>query len=310
MSCGRYNAWICAVSLGLLLLLAAAPAVAQTLRIVSRFTPEAGRIVDAAVLPGEHLLLLYPDSGRIADYNFAGELNQHIIREGGEERRFRPLACAATDDDILLVFDEAAHKVFFTGADGNIFKGIDLAYPAGGGSLVALSRVGDLAAGRGNVIWATLPERGMLAAFDYDGNFVMNIELAAMLPYQPAVYTRGQVLPDGSIYVLEYHQGAVLYRRGIEGAYHRLRLGTPEGAVEVPALQDFAVDDQGNVLLVTHSDAQPLQLLTAGDTGYQAHPVNLDLPSGQRRLACRWSGGMFILWTRDNPEVTVLKLLP
>jgi hypothetical protein len=310
MSCGRYAGRAIA-ALGIVVIgLAAVPAQAQTLKIVSQFRPEAGRIVDAAVLSGAHLMLLYPDSGRIADYNFAGELAQHIIREGGEERRFRPLACAATDDDTLLVFDEAAHKVFFTGADGNIYKGVDLAYPAGNGSLVALSRVGDLAAGRGNVIWATLPERGVLAAFDYAGNHVMNVELAAMLPYEPAVYTRGQVLPDGSVYMLEYHQGAVLYRRGIEGAYHRLRLSAPQGAVEVPALQDFAVDDQGNVLLVTHSDSTPLQLLTPGHSGYQAHPVNLDLPSGQRRLACRWSGGMFILWTRDNPEVTVLQLLP
>lgn len=310
MSCGRRKSWAGMAIAMLLALGLAGPARAQTLRVVGRFTPEPGDIVDAAVLPDGHLMLLYPETGRIADYGFDGTLNQHIIREGGEERRFRPLACVTSPGGDLLVFDEAAHKVFFIGADGNITKGIDLAYPAEGGTLLALSRVGDLAAGAGQVIWATLPERGVLAAFDYDGNYVVSLDLAAMLPYQPAVYTRAQVLPDGSIYVLEYHQGAVLYRRGTQGAYHRLRLSEPEGAVVVPALQDFAVDDGGNVLLVTHSDSTPLQLLTPGPNGYQAHPVNLDLPSGQRRLACRWSGGMFILWTRDNPEVTVLQLLP
>jgi hypothetical protein len=309
MSCGRRRGWIRVVIAMVIAMMLAGPARAQTLRVVGRFTPEAGDIVDAAVLPGGHLMLLYPEAARIADYSFDGQLNQHIIRESGEESRFRPLACTVNPDGRLLVFDEAAHKVFFIGADGNITKGVDLAYPAEGGAL-ALSRVGDLAAGAGQVIWATLPERGVLAAFDYDGNHVVSLELAAMLPYQPALYTRGQVLSDGSIYVLEYHQGAVLYRRGAQGAYHRLRLSEPQDGVVVPALQDFAVDDSGNVLLVTHSDSTPLQLLTPGPNGYQAHPVNLDLPSGRRRLACRWSGGMFILWTRDEPEVTVLQLLP
>jgi len=310
MSCGRRMGWLGAGIAMLIAMVLAAPARAQTLRVVGHFTPEPGDIVDAAVLAGGHLMLLYPEAGRIADYSFDGTLNQHIIRESGEESRFRPLACVASPNGTLLVFDEAAHKVFFIGADGNITKGVDLAYPAEGGSLLALSRVGDLAAGAGRVIWATLPERGVLAAFDYDGNHVVSLELAAMLPYQPAVYTRAQVLSDASIYVLEYHQGAVLYRRGAQGAYHRLRLNQPEDSVVVPALQDFAVDDAGNVLLVTHSDSTPLQLLTPGPNGYQAHPVNLDLPSGRRRLACRWSGGMFILWTRDEPEVTVLQLLP
>ena len=78
----------------------------------------------------------------------------------------------------------------------------------------------------------------------------------------------------------------------------------------MPALQDFAVDSAGNVLLVTHHDETPLYLLTPSEAGYQSHPVNLNLPSGQKRLACRWSGGMFILWTRDEPELTVLQLQP
>ena len=115
-------------TIGILLVLGliASPATAQSLRIVSRFAPEDGRIVDAALVSGNHLMLLYPDAGRIADYTLAGELQQHIVREGGEERRFRPSACIAGRQDGLLVFDEAAHKVFFIGADGNISKGIDI----------------------------------------------------------------------------------------------------------------------------------------------------------------------------------------
>lgn len=308
MRFGRKLAALVAVCVLMLQALAVAPAGAQTLRIVTRFAPEDGRIVDAALLAGEHLMLLYPDAGRIADYTLAGELQQHIVREGGEERRFRPSACIARRTDELLVFDEAAHKVFFIGVDGNISKGIDLAYPVAGGSLLALSRVGDLALGASDVIWATLPEYGVLAGFDFAGNHAFNIDLAALLPYDPAVYTRAQVLPDGSIYILEYHQGAVLYRLGTQGPYRRLRLEAHQEQYVAPALQDFAVDNSGNVLLVTHSDETPLQLLTPGESGYQAHPVSLSLPSGQKRLACRWSGGMFILWTRDEPELIVLKL--
>lgn len=309
----RFGNWLGTLVAGCMLLLAVfdpIPVSAQTLRIVSRFAPEAGRIVDAALVAGDHLMLLYPDAGRITDYTLDGELQQHILREGGEERRFRPSACITGRGDQLLVFDEAAHKIFFIGADGNISKGIDLAYPTSSGSLVALSRVGNLALGASDVIWASLPEYGALAGFDFSGNHVVSLDLAAMLPYASAIYTRAQVLPDGSLYVLDYHQGAVLYRQGTQGPYRRLRLESSPEPVVAPALQDFAVDSSGNVLLVTHRDDTPLQLLTPGDSGYQAHPVNLSLPSGQKRLACRWSGGMFILWTRDEPELIVLKLGP
>ncbi|MBN2083201.1 hypothetical protein JW859_13465 [bacterium] len=291
-------------------LLVGQPALAQSLKIVARFAPEDGRIVDAALLDGQHLILLYPDAGRLADYTLDGQLHQHIVREGGAERRFRPLACIARSPRELLVFDEAAHKVFFIGADGNISRGVDLAYPSSGGTLLALSRVGDLAVGGSDVIWAMLPETNTLAGFDLAGNYVTSLALGELLPYAPAIYTRAQLFPDGSLYLLEYHQGAVIYRHGPDGAYRRLRLNTADGGTVLPELQDFAVDDAGNVLLVTHDEQSPLQLLTPGGAGYAAHPVDLDLPGGNNRLACRWSGGMFILWTRDKPEVIVLQLQP
>lgn len=312
MDCGRWQA-----ARGALVLLLAAvplilpwPSAAQTLRIVARLAPEPGRIVDAALLNDEHLLLLYPDQGRIADYTLDGELHQHILREGGRELRFRPSACAVAPDGNLLVFDEAAHKVFFIGPDGNISRGIDLAYPGEDGALLALSRVGDLTLGTSSVIWASLPEQGVLAGFDYDGNHVTSLNLAGMLPYDPAVYTRTQMLSDGSLFVLEYHQGAVLYRRGSEGSFRRLRLAAADGEVAAPVLQDFAVDEAARVLLVTHSEDAPLAMLIPAEDGYRSHPVDLDLPGGHRRLACRRSAGMFIVWTRDKPEVIVLQFAP
>jgi hypothetical protein len=310
MRCG--NRWLVALALVLLsaALLLPSLSAAQTLRIVARLRPEPGQVVDAALLGTDHLLLLYPDAGRIADYTLDGQLHQHILREGGRELRFRPSACVAAPDGNLLVFDEAAHKVFFIGPDGNIFRGVDLAWPAADGQLLALSSVGDLTLGASNVIWATLPERGVLAGFDRDGNHAATLDLAALLPYDPAVYTRAQLLSDGSLFVLEYHQGAVLYRRGSQGAFRRLRLAAPQDGVTVPALQDFAVDDAGRVLLVTHSEQTPLTMLLPSDGGYQSHPVNLDLPGGHRRLACRWSAGMFIVWTRDETEVIVLEFAP
>jgi hypothetical protein len=312
MPCGRRAALRRGLMLALAIgaLLGAVPALAQTARVVVRITPEQGSIVDAALLDADHLLLLYPAEGRIADYSLGGELRQHIVREAGVERRFRPTACVASAADSVLVFDEAAHKVLFVGADGNIRRGIDLAYPDPAHGLLALSRVGDLALGTGDVIWAMLPERGVLAGFDLDGRHIVSLDLAAMLPYAPAVYSRAQVLPDGSLFVMEYNQGAVLYRRGATGGFHRIKLEATAGVDAAPLLQDFAVDAVGNVLLATYDETQPLRLLTPGADGYYSHPLEIDLPGDSPRLACRHSGGKYIVWTRDEPLLIVLEVTP
>src|SRR5690606_26405754 len=67
-------------------------------RIVARFVPEAGQIADAAILGTDHIALLYPQDGRIADYSMEGRLMQHIIREGGAELEFLPTACTEGPD--------------------------------------------------------------------------------------------------------------------------------------------------------------------------------------------------------------------
>jgi len=299
MRCGKQHArlLVALVAALTLTLLSFSAAQAQSAQMVAQLTPEAGLIADAALLGGDHLVLLYPELGHIADYTLDGTLHQHIVREGGVERRFRPTACIANGADSLLVFDEAAHKVFFIGADGNITRGIDLAYPDETGTLLALSRVGDIAVSGSDVLWAMLPERATLAGFDLSGNHVISLNLGDLLPYSPATYTRAQLLDDGSLYFLDYYQGAVLYRRGITGAFRRLRLEGPDGA-----------DAAGNVLVATHDADAPLVLLTPGAEGYQSHNVELSLPNGVPKLACRCSGGKFIVWTRDETVVFIIEI--
>ncbi len=310
MRCGNRHAMlvVALVAASAFVLLSFVTAQAQSAQMVAKLTPEAGRIADAALLGGDHLVLLYPELGHIADYTLDGTLHQHIVREGGVERRFRPTACIANGADSLLVFDEAAHKVFFIGADGNITRGIDLAYPDETGALLALSRVGDIAVSGSDVLWAMLPERATLAGFDLSGNHVISLDLGELLPYSPATYTRAQLLADGSLYILDYYQGAVLYRRGITGAFRRLRLEGPDGADAIPAMQDFAVDNAGNVLVATHDADAPLVLLTPGTNGYESHNVELSLPDGVPKLACRCSGGKFIVWARDETEVFIIEI--
>jgi len=281
---------------------------AQTVKVVARLNPEPGVIVDAAVQPTGHLYLLYPEAGRVADYTLDGELYQHIIREGGQEHLFWPTACDWSMTGDLLVFDEAAHKVFFIGQDGNIMRGIDLAFPSGDGTLLALSRIGDLSVGSSNTIWVTVGDSGTVAGFDYDGNHVVSLDLSAMLPYANATYTRPQVLSDGSLFVLDYHQGAILYRQGPHGQFRRIILDQPTGMTAAPGIQDFAVDESGNILVASYDPESPLLLLTPGDAGYQSHAIDVGLGAGSQRFAVRCSGGMFILWAKETNNLVLLEL--
>lgn len=283
----------------------AAPAEKQSVKVLARFSPQVGMIADAAMADDGHLFLLYPELGQIADYTLDGKLYQHIVRESGAQSRFRPTACTLAGDKVLL-FDEADHKVFYMNPDGNISRGIDLAYPAAEGAL-ALSRIGDLTYGTDRLIYALLPERGVLASFDGEGQHVGDLDLATLLPYPQALYTRAQLLADGSLFVLDYLQGAVMYRHGAAGEFHRLRLGEQDATVAAPQVQDFAAAESGNLLVATYSESAPLVLLDFTGGNYHSHTLEIKLPVGGTRLACRASRGKYIVWSRDRPFVMVLQ---
>jgi hypothetical protein len=147
----------------------------------------------------------------------------------------------------------------------------------------------------------------VLASFDSEGQHQGDLDLAKLLPYPSATYTRAQLLPDGSLFVLDYLQGAVLYRRGASGQFHRLRLGEQPSGVAAPQVQDFAANDAGNMLIATYSESAPLVLLDYEGDGYHSHALEIKLPVGGSRLACRQSRGKYIVWSRDRPFVLVLQ---
>ena len=296
------------VFIAVALLLAPYLALAQTVKVLARITPQDGHISDAAVLDNSHLVLLYPEAGQIADYSLDGKLYQHIVREAGAESRFTPTFCAVAPDGKLLVFDETAHKLFTITEDGNIVSGVDLAYPASESDVLALSRIGGLSVDAAGLVWVVLPERGVLAGFDIEGTYQASVDLAGLLPYSGAVYTRAQWLKDGSLYALDYHQGAVLYRSAGETHFHLVKMQSPAGLDAAPLAQDFAVDDAGNILFITSAEGPQLLLLTPGKQGYESHAVEIKLPTGAKRLACCHSQGRFIVWSRDKPLVCVLEL--
>lgn len=297
------------VLLSLLLLLAMCPpARAAEARIVARFVPEAGAISDAAILGTNHIALLYPEEGRIADYSLEGRLMQHIIREGGAELTFQPTACTEGPDRSIWVFDEASRRVFQIAPDGNFTRSINLAYEYADGSVLALSRVGDLDVGKDKLLWVLLPDRGTLTAFDGDGKMVDQVYLQKLLPWPDAIYARTANLDDGSMFVLDYHQGAVLYRHGNESDFHRLILNRPEGVDSLPGVQDFAVDENGNVMLATYDGNGELYFLEPRGEDYASRRISLELPPGPHRLACRYSDGRFIVWLRDSQLVFVLEV--
>lgn len=290
------------------LLTAAMPAQAMEVNIAARFTAELGMIADAALLGDGNLALLYAEEGRIAKYSFSGELAHHIVHEGGAGRLFKPTACLAEADGGLLVFDEAAQRVYAVAEDGNIGRSFELAYPVGAGSSIALSRVSNLATGPLGNLWVMLTAQGKFASFDRSGRFVEEHDLSSLLPYDPAIYTRASLLPDGSLFVLEYSQGAILYSRPGTSQFNRIRIDKAEGVDHAPVLQDFAVDSSGIILAATYDTSRPLVLLTPATSGYTAHSLALELPVSTPRLACRQSKGKFIVWLRDTAEVVVLDI--
>jgi hypothetical protein len=173
---------------------------------------------------------------------------------------------------------------------------------------LALSRIGGLSFSPEGVIWALLPDRGELAGFNADGTLVARLNLEAMLPYSDPVYARAQITSGGSLFLLDYHQGAVIFRPGEIGTFSRLSLGVPAGLDAAPVVQDFAADPQLNVLLATYDETQPLMLLTRENGRFESHALRIDLPEGLHRLACRYSMGKYILWLRDQPLVLVLEI--
>jgi hypothetical protein len=301
-----------------MLLLAASSAQAVELRTVARFAPGKGLISDAALLSGGNIVLAYPEEGYLADYSPAGKLLRHIVREGGIEVPFRPTVVVAQDKEGLIVFDEAEHHVFRVAEDGNFSKGIDLGIDGGADSLVregrqtgvsapppiAAARIGGLSLMGDGALWTLLPDRGLLAKFDGKGRQTAGIDLADMLG-SGKLFARGQVTRDGTLYVLDYLSGAILYKPAGQTAFRRIRVSDdPRGFDGIPAVQDFAVLDDGTLLVATTDARRPLLLLTKLGAGRSARPVSLQLPGS--RLNVRASRGSFIVWASDQPQVFVL----
>ena len=283
-------------------------AAAVEISIIARFAPEAGNIADVAVMANNHLALLYPAEGRIADYSMNGLLNQHIIREGGVEARFKPVACSSGPNDMLYVYDEASSSVYTIGSDGNIHKGVNLVYPLAEGGATVLSRIGDLWVDATGSIWSLLPDRGVLAAFGADGNFVSQLNLLTKVGDPLATFSRAQFAADGSLFVLDYHQGAVFRIHPAADEINRIVLSNPQEVDALPQVQDFAVDPGVNVLMATYDSDRPLVLLVPDGDKFRLHPISLDLPPDAGRLACKYSGGKYIIWSRESPFLVVLQL--
>jgi hypothetical protein len=282
---------------------------APQLTILGRFTREAGLVADGTVFGDGKVALAYPELGRIALYEPDGTLDRHIMREGGQKLRFEPTTMLAAKADTVLVFDEADHKLFTIFEDGNVSKGVDLAYTAvDGDPPLALSRIGDLCSDGADRIWVNLPDRGVLARFSPDGKVEERRLLATELPYSGgAVFTRPQFTAGGSFFLLDYHEGVLLYRFG-GASFKRIRAPNLTQAVGRPTIQDFAVDDSGNVLMATAEGGGTLVYLARGTGGYTAHPIRINLPAGPHRIALRQAHGKFLVWLRDDPSVFVLQL--
>jgi hypothetical protein len=297
---------------------------APRVNIEAKFTPVTGVISDATLLSSGRVGLCYPDAGFFAEYTLDGRLFQHTVREAGIELPFRPVCCAAGPADDVLIFDEAEGKLFEVEPDGNFNEGVKLAFKVpGSANSIALPTVGDicwqakvvnnvaLPPSKGYLVWAMLPERGELACFNSAGAQISAMAFNSLLPYEDAIYTRAQFAADGSLFVMDYLQGAVIYRRGGESQFRRLRpvpLDKASGAEAAPQLQDFAVDSAGIILAASTDSAKPLLLLTPGKQGYDSRKVDLGLPKGEHRIGVRYGRGKFIVWLRDTPLVCVLRL--
>lgn len=273
------------------------PAAAATLAGVATRNVDKGRISDVCASPNGLLYVCFPDGGYVAQYAKDGKLLQLIRREAGVEREFRPASCFVGDKEQLYVFDEASREVLVIGSDGNQNASFPLAYPVNGQAL-ALSRVGHLLPGADG-LWALLPDRSELARFDRRGTLKESLALGKELPYPAASYSRAQRLDDGTLLLLDHNQGAVLYRAPGATGYRRLGLEKPSGVEGLPALQDFAADSAGRILLLTAGELGAV-LLTRGGGGYQSSNVQLPPALNGKRLACRPCGRGFAVWARDG----------
>lgn len=302
---------------------------APKVETIARFTAEAGEIADAAWLGNGRIGLLYPELGHIAEYTTEGRLFQHTVREAGIGLPFRPSACIAGPGDELLVFDEAEQKLFEVEPDGNFSKGLTLALDGEAGKSIALSRVADIAwqpvlkngeqlpTTKGFITWAMPAEGGQFCSFGRDGKQSGVLSFEQMLPYANAMYARPQWGADGALFVLDYAQGAVLYKRPSESKFRRIRVGEPPQPLDggasvdaVPALQDFAVGADGRILAATADLKKPLLLLSPGAKGYSSSKVDLKIPAEPARIGVRFSRGKYIVWLRESCEVIVLKVQP
>lgn len=293
----------------LFVVLLAGRAAAVQVRTVVSFTAEPGVISDAAILGNGNIALLYPEVGRIASYTAQGKLSQHIIREAGIKQVFRPTACCVDSDGYLLVFDEAEHQLFRIASDGNIGSGVNLAYARSPAEpSLAVARLGSLfAAPKG--VWALLGDKAVLARFGRDGTQAESLDLAAALAEDGPALARAQEGQPGSLYIMDFNQGAILYRLDSSAAFRRIAMPfETDGGVTLPWLQDFAVDKSGRILAATSNARNPLLLLLPQEEGYRAHPLKLSLPPNENRIAVRWCAGKYIVWTRDHPFVSVLEL--
>jgi hypothetical protein len=164
---------------------------------------------------------------------------------------------------------------------------------------------------KGYLIWALLPERGEFVCFNSAGTQTSRVSFTDELPYPGALYTRAQFGGNDSLFVMDYTQGAILYRKDGDEQFRRLRPIGPEkdsGVDAMPALQDFAVDAGGNILATTYDSAKPLLLLTPGKSGYDSRKIDIGLPKGSHLASVRYGRGQFVVWLRDTAFVSVLRL--
>jgi len=285
----------------------AIPAAAVEAVVVARFTPAETAIADACLMPNNHIALVLTDQGMIADYLPDGTLFQHIVREGGAAQNFRPTACSLGWDGQIYVFDEATHNVFTILPDGNIEGSFKLRLTLSPSESTAVSAVGDMHCSPEHVVWTLLTDKSLMAGFNANGDMVRRIDLERSLPYSNAAFSESAITSDGTIYILDYHQGAILRKSPDKPVYQRIVPFTMAGLDSAPLVQDFAVDDDHNMLIVSNRAEQQLEILTPSAGGYASHALSLDFPQDSR-ISCTYSAGKFILWSRDEPFVAVLEL--
>jgi hypothetical protein len=288
-----------------LLLLGPLQALAAPFSAVRTVACTAGRICDAAADSDGRVYLCYPDAGYISQYDRTGKFTLNIRREAGVNRPFKPTSVVIGHHGLLQVFDEISRELLEIGIDGNQVRSYPLAYPDGG-QAVALSRIGHLTLDGSLSVWALLPDRAAQANFDAKGSFVEHFDLATLLPYGGAIFSRAQWSGD-KLFVLDFNQGAVLYGLPNTGQMRRLLLAKPKDIDAAPLAQDFAVDAGGRVLLLTTDKQHPALLLSPGTSGYASSYVDLPVSLVGKRMGCRPAPGGYIVWDREGGIVCLCK---